>query len=631
MGTLTLAVGGDSLALGPPNLYTPAAEGGIKLAVRSHLPTTTVPSSWSKTRSFRAAAGYEGRAGTLPLLSPKALTSGGSNFIGGNLEARYLQSPANARAHSVAAPPKAAAPTLDSTSRTSRPPLAKTRSDEERSGSRNAVVWTGDDSSDMPKGTVAEAGVKFESLGLSESLLLRLQDLGYQQATDVQAQAIPLLLKGKDAAVQSYTGSGKTLAYLLPILSLIGPISHSRWVEKRGTRGVEAMVVSPSRELAMQIVRQLELLLGDEYKGLVQQLIGGANMWRQGERIKENKPIFVVGTPGRIAEFSRSGRLQTHGCRYLVLDEADQLLSLKFRPDMLRILEHVGTQRTKDDIRSAEDNGPSTSGRGGRDRSSVRAERQTVLVSATMPRTVLQAAVKWGYNPVHITPEGPQEIAVGAAAKAAALIGTSATGVVVPAAVPSAAATATGDGLAASLPPNLDHRFVVTAARHRVDTLRKCIYALDAQSILVFMNYGRRLQDAVFKLQARGMEVGSLHGGQNKLQRSNTLASFRDGKIRVLLVSEVAARGIDVVDCDLVVNLELPSDGAHYCHRAGRTGRIGRHGNVISLVEPNEVFVLRKFEKQLGISITEAEVTEGRMYEKSTVPLHQREETFDQM
>ena len=159
-------------------------------------------------------------------------------------------------------------------------------------------------------------------------------------------------MDGHDVALQSYTGSGKTLAYLLPVLSRVGPLREMPDGEKASAEetvnrsGVEAVIVVPSRELAMQIVREAERILGPDYKKLVQQLIGGANQNRQEEALKRNKPCIVVGTPGRISEISKAGKLHTHGCRFLVLDEADQLLSIKFRSDMRRILEHVGQRRS---------------------------------------------------------------------------------------------------------------------------------------------------------------------------------------------------------------------------------------------------------------------------------------------
>lgn len=156
-------------------------------------------------------------------------------------------------------------------------------------------------------------------------------------------------MEGHDAALQSFTGSGKTLAYLLPLLSRVGPLKEDKPNSEATTSnraGVEAVIVVPSRELAMQIVREAERILGPEHRKVVQQLIGGANQSRQEEALKKNKPCIVVGTPGRISEISKAGKLFTHGCKFLVLDEADQLLSIKFRSDMRRILEHVGQRRS---------------------------------------------------------------------------------------------------------------------------------------------------------------------------------------------------------------------------------------------------------------------------------------------
>jgi superfamily II DNA/RNA helicase len=127
------------------------------------------------------------------------------------------------------------------------------------------------------------------------------------------------------------------------------------------------------------------------------------------------------------------------------------------------------------------------------------------------------------------------------------------------------------------------------------------------------MNHSRRLRDVEFKLQARGISAGTLHGELNKMERANILTSFRNGKLRVLLTSEVGARGLDVPNCDLAVNLELPTDGAHYAHRGGRSGRLGRKGTVVSVCEAAEEFVMKKFERQLDISITKMEPSEGRL------------------
>jgi superfamily II DNA/RNA helicase len=167
-------------------------------------------------------------------------------------------------------------------------------------------------------------------------------------------------------------------------------------------------------------------------------------------------------------------------------------------------------------------------------------------------------------------------------------------------------------GARESLPPSLEHFYVLSPLHHRVDNLRKCIHSLEAQSVIVFMNHSKRLKDTEFKLTARGIETGTLSGDLGKQERSSVLGAFRSGKLRVLVVSEVGARGLDIPACDLVINLELPTDGTHYAHRAGRTGRLGRKGTVVSICETSEEFVLEKFGRQLGITIPRVDLIGGK-------------------
>ncbi|KAG0588968.1 hypothetical protein KC19_2G281600 [Ceratodon purpureus] len=468
---------------------------------------------------------------------------------------------------------------------------------------------------------------EFSALNLSRRLLQRLKQERLELPTDVQVAAIPTILDGHDAALQSYTGSGKTLAYLLPVLSRVGPLREIREGEKAITEetinrgGIEAVIVVPSRELAMQIVREAERILGPEYKKVVQQLIGGANQSRQEEALKKNKPCIVVGTPGRISEISKAGKLHTHGCRFLVLDEADQLLSIKFRSDMRRILEHVGQRRSAPIVEPSvsetlpePESSEATQVPEKKSASPVkrRVERQTVLVSATMPPAVLRAAAIWGHRPLLVRAQSIIEVEDYKPASSS----------IDPVTKELSGASPDLQGARESMPPNLEHFYVVAPLRHHVDILRKSIHALEARSVIVFLNHSRRLKDVEFKLEARGLAAGSLHGELNKMERSNILNSFRNGKLRILVTSEVGARGLDIPSCDLVVNLELPTDGSHYAHRGGRTGRLGRKGTVISVCEAREEFVLSKFERQLDISITRHEILDGKIvkYSKQASP-----------
>ncbi|KAK4253589.1 hypothetical protein QN277_010242 [Acacia crassicarpa] len=439
------------------------------------------------------------------------------------------------------------------------------------------------------------AAKSFAELGLPHLLLERLENEGFTVPTEVQSAAIPTILNNHDAIMQSYTGSGKTLAYLLPILSNVGPLrnktSEGNSDGELGKKmGIEAVVVAPSRELGMQIVREFEKILGLANKKAVQQLVGGANRSRQEEALRKNKPAIVVGTPGRIAELSAAGKLHTHGCRYLILDEVDELLSFNFREDMHRILEHVG-RRSGADPRAQNGTAPR------------RVERQTIMVSATVPFSVVRAARSWANDPLLVQ------------ANKVGLLETISppTPVNLSGSAPSSNSNSTLTQAAESLPPALKHYYCVTKLQHKVDTLRRCIHALDAKYVIVFMNHIKQLKDVVFKLEARGMEAAELHGDLGKLARSTTLKKFKNGEVRVLVTNELSARGLDVAECDLVVNLDLPTDSIHYAHRAGRTGRLGRSGTVLSICEEPEVFVVRKLQKQLGIPISCCDFVEGKL------------------
>nr|GME08588.1 DEAD-box ATP-dependent RNA helicase 47, mitochondrial [Ipomoea batatas] len=440
-------------------------------------------------------------------------------------------------------------------------------------------------------GAAPFAAKSFSELGLPSLLIERLEKEGFTVPTDVQAAAIPTILKNHDVVIQSYTGSGKTLAYLLPILSHVFPLNgvNSSSGQGQNRTDIEAVIVAPSRELGMQIVRETEKLLGPDRR-LVQQLVGGANRSRQEEALKKNKPAIVVGTPGRIAEISAAGKLHTHGCRYLVLDEVDELLAFNFREDMQRILDHVG-RRSGARLRASS--------------SSVkRAERQTILVSATVPFSVIRAARSWGCDPLLVQ------------ANMVTPLQSLPPGSVDFSGTPTSASlnsNSQAQPAVQSLPPNLNHYYCVTRIQHKVEVLRRCIHALDAKSVIAFMNHTKQLKDAVYKLEARGMKAAELHGDLSKLARSTILKDFRNGEVRVLLTSELSARGLDVPECDLVVNLELPTDSIHYAHRAGRTGRLGRKGNVVTICEEAEVFVVRKLQKQLSIPIQSCEFAEGKL------------------
>ena len=409
----------------------------------------------------------------------------------------------------------------------------------------------------------------FADLGLPKSLCAALEATGFKEPSLPQRAAIPALMAGNNVALQSHTGSGKTMAYLLPVIARV--VEEENLPASERSSEVRCLVVVPSQELAMQIVRQVERVLGEFGKSITQQCIGGANVRRQEEALRRKKPLLVVGTPGRLAELSRNGILRTHGVKTLVIDEADDLLASNFRRDMARICDHTGK--------------------------GVLGGRQTVVVSATLRRETLQQ-----YE--HVAPN-LEQISAGQLAERSRENG-------------NLRLDASGDALersssSAALPPNLEHYSVVAEARHKVDRLRSAIHATGAERALVFLNFGHRLADVRAKLATRGMACGVLHGGMNKMERAAELAAFRRGDFRALLVSDLAARGIDVPEVDAVFNLELPTDETHYVHRAGRTGRMGAEGLVLTIVEPREAHVMPRVARRLGVDIRAADLQKGRL------------------
>ncbi|EIE21911.1 P-loop containing nucleoside triphosphate hydrolase protein [Coccomyxa subellipsoidea C-169] len=419
--------------------------------------------------------------------------------------------------------------------------------------------------------------------------------MGISEPTQVQDASIPKVLKGGNVAIQCYTGSGKassshfyhhTLAYLLPVLSLALQRAEQEFEalssrKKAALAGsLQAVVVVPSRELAMQIARVGQALLPPQARGCVQQAIGGANINRQMEAIKQNKPLMVVGTPGRLAELSRSGALQTHPAGILVLDEVDQLLAVQFREDMTRLTEHVGRK--------------------------CPAGRQTILVSATLTQNAVFSSVQAAQ------PSQPKQQSASPSAPQWGWddLKFSAGDTLNPATRSSAGGVGTADAMPL-MPPKLEHGWLLVDRRHRVDAVRRVIHALNSHRALVFMNFQQRLNDTKYKLEVHKMAVGTLSGDMGKTERANMLRRFARGDFRALIVSDVAARGLDLPDCDAVINLELPSDAAHYAHRAGRTGRAGRDGVVVSLAEPSETFVMKKLARRLGVPIPELRIQGG--------------------
>ncbi|MBP1905659.1 superfamily II DNA/RNA helicase [Paenibacillus turicensis] len=378
----------------------------------------------------------------------------------------------------------------------------------------------------------------FAGLGISNVLVDKLADYGITTPSQVQAESIPAALEGKDILAQSQTGTGKTLAYLLPLLQRINPEE----------KGLQAIILAPTQELAMQIQREAENY-GEPLGISSQPLIGGAAIKRQLEKLRLH-PHLVVGTPGRIREIVALRKLKLHTVKMIVVDEVDQMFQLGGKAELEHILR--GTLK----------------------------ERQLLFLSATINDEILQLAQRQMQNLVQIGIEPETKTAA-----------------------------------------TLTHLYITCDGRDKVDYVRRLVRQSNTKRVIVFVNHVDRIAEVEAKLNYVNLEAGGLYGDADKTVRSLTLRRFREGKIEVLVASDIASRGLDIEELELVINFDPPIDSDHYVHRSGRTGRMGRKGTVISLVTPQEQFIMNKFAKELDIEIAARQLFDGKLLEAGE---HQR-------
>lgn len=386
--------------------------------------------------------------------------------------------------------------------------------------------------SDGTERAAGEEGAGFAGMGLGDALTAALAAAGIAEPTSVQAGVIPQLLAGRDGVLRSPTGSGKTLAYLLPLLARVDPAK----------RETQAVVIAPTQELAMQIVRVAEQY-GEPLGLKTVALIGGAALSRQLDRMK-GKPAIVVGTPGRIREVASLRKLPLHAVRHIVVDETDRVFSLGGKGDVEFVLKGAAK------------------------------DRQTVFVSATRSDTMRAAEARWLRDPWETTVQQEQE---------------------------------------PGLPQTIEHLYVVSDPRDKIDLTRRLLRTMKPASTLLFVNDIERIGELLAKLRYEGFAVDALYGDTPGRERGEVLRKFREGKTKLLIASDVAARGLDVPGLSLVLQFEPALDADHYVHRAGRTGRMGRSGISVTIVTPKEQFIMDKLAKQLRIAIRERRLVHGRL------------------
>ena len=364
----------------------------------------------------------------------------------------------------------------------------------------------------------------FSALGLTAPVVRALIDESYSQPTPVQTQVIPGAASGRDVLACAQTGTGKTAAFVLPIL-------HQLAAEGAPAEGIQALVLTPTRELAAQIAERVEAY--GRYLGLRYAVVyGGVSQHRQ-EIALSRQPKLLVATPGRLLDLMNQGIVRLNRVKHFVLDEADRMLDMGFIHDVRRI--------------SAD----------------LPKERQTLLFSATVPRPIEALANSLLVNPVRVA---------------------------IAPAVTSA--------------ETVEQAVVFVPRDQKSALLERFLKRDDVARAIVFTRTKHGANRLSQRLENLGMGAPAIHGNKSQNARERALEGFRDGKTRILVATDIAARGIDVDGISHVINFDLPNEPESYVHRVGRTGRAGATGRAISFCDRDERGLLQDIERLLKKRIT---------------------------
>ena len=360
----------------------------------------------------------------------------------------------------------------------------------------------------------------FKDLALEPPILKALEKQGYTQPTPIQEQAIPILLKGHDLLGVAQTGTGKTAAFGIPILNHLIKDGNS----EQGQRKIKALVVTPTRELAIQIAENFTAY--SQFTNLINTVIfGGVKQAKQVASLRQGVDILVA-TPGRLLDLMSQGFISFRDLKYVVLDEADQMLDMGFVNDVKKII------------------------------AKLPAKRQSLFFSATMPKTIVELSQKMlgKFDQVTIKPE-------------------------------QATAEKVEQGV----------YFVSKSNKPKL-----LIYLLEQRkndSVLVFSRTKHGANRIVKNLDKAQIKSAAIHGNKSQAMRQRALSAFKDGSLKVLVATDIAARGIDVDDLALVINYDLPNVSETYVHRIGRTGRANASGIALSFCMGDERSYLKDIEK----------------------------------
>ena len=357
---------------------------------------------------------------------------------------------------------------------------------------------------------------QFSEANLPPKLLQTLEKLNFTAPTPVQAEAIPHALEGRDILGSAQTGTGKTGAFGIPLVAKL-------MTNPRGG----ALVITPTRELALQVLQQLQLFLGKPSPIRTALLIGGDSMPAQIKQIRM-RPRIIVGTPGRINDHLERGNLMLADTNYLVLDETDRMLDMGFSIQIEKILKFLPAQR------------------------------QTLLFSATLPKNIIKLTDQYLTDPVRV---------------------------------------AVGDQSAPA--QNIKHETMHVNDNEKYDTLLEQLDKRDG-SVIIFVKTKRGADQMAGKLRRSKHSAEAVHGDLHQSKRDRVIKGFRNRKHRILVATDIAARGLDIPHIEHVINYDLPQCPEDYIHRIGRTARAGADGEAISLIAPIDKLKWKAIHKMMN-------------------------------
>ncbi|HVZ77515.1 MAG TPA: DEAD/DEAH box helicase [Gemmatimonadaceae bacterium] len=357
----------------------------------------------------------------------------------------------------------------------------------------------------------------FEALGLSAPVVRAVRDAGYVEPTPIQAEAIPLVLKGRDVMGLAQTGTGKTAAFTLPIVNqLIG-----------GPRRTRALILTPTRELCVQVEESVHKYAKHAELG-VAPVYGGVPLEPQQKKLRAGVDV-VVATPGRLIDHLERQNVVFDDLEVLVLDEADRMLDMGFAPQINRIVGELPRYR------------------------------QTLLFSATMPPEVEALARKYLRKPVVVQ-----------------------------------------IGLRSAAASTVTHAVYPVPRERKSALLASLLQQEGMDSVLVFTRTKHGADRVVRHLEHEGISATAMHADKTQPQRTKALHDFKHGKIRVLVATDIAQRGLDISGISHVINYDVPQQPEDYVHRIGRTGRAATTGDAFTFMAPDEIAMVRTIERVIG-------------------------------